>query len=70
MTEEHLHPAQDEHFEIRAGSMAARVGGEEAAYGPGEKIDIPRETVHAMWNAGDEPAMLLWQTRPALRTRA
>ena len=64
----HLHPAQDEHFEIRSGSMAARIGGEEAVHGPGETIDIPRGTVHSMWNAGEEPAVVLWQTRPALRT--
>jgi quercetin dioxygenase-like cupin family protein len=36
--------------------------------GPGESIELPRGTVHAMWNAGDEPVVLVWQTRPALRT--
>ncbi len=34
---EHLHPAQDEHFEIRAGSMGARIAGEESVFGPSGK---------------------------------
>ena len=66
---EHFHPAQDEHFEIRAGSMGARIAGRESVFRQGDTIDIPRETVHAMWNAGEEPAVVVWQTRPALRTK-
>jgi mannose-6-phosphate isomerase-like protein (cupin superfamily) len=65
---EHRHPAQDEHFEIRAGTIRARMGGAERDLAPGETLDVPRGTVHAMWNPGDEPAEVLWQTRPALRT--
>jgi mannose-6-phosphate isomerase-like protein (cupin superfamily) len=65
----HLHPAQDERFEIRAGAMRLRLGeGDERDVGAGEVIEIPRGAAHTMWNAGDEPAVVLWQTRPALRT--
>jgi mannose-6-phosphate isomerase-like protein (cupin superfamily) len=64
----HFHPAQDERFEIRSGTMRARVDDIERDLGPGESIELPRGTVHAMWNAGDEPVVLVWQTRPALRT--
>ena len=66
---EHLHPAQDEHFEILEGTMEARVGGgERSALAAGDQLDIPARTMHAMWNAGTGPARVLWQTRPALRT--
>lgn len=64
----HHHPAQDEHFEVLKGSMTVRAGGEERELRAGETIDIPRGEVHQMWNAGEEPARLLWQTSPAGRT--
>jgi mannose-6-phosphate isomerase-like protein (cupin superfamily) len=64
----HLHSGQDEHFEVLAGSVTTRVAGRERALGRGETIDIPRGTPHQMWNAGDEPARVLWRTRPAGRT--
>jgi mannose-6-phosphate isomerase-like protein (cupin superfamily) len=64
----HLHPSQDEHFEVLAGTVRIRVGGEERDLGAGETIDILRGTVHQMWNPGGEPARVLWQTRPGGRT--
>jgi mannose-6-phosphate isomerase-like protein (cupin superfamily) len=64
----HYHPRQDERFEILAGTMAARLDGKERVVRAGETLDVPSGTVHAMWNAGDEEARLIWQTRPALRT--
>ena len=64
----HLHPSQDEHFEVLAGTVRIRAGGEERDLGAGETIDIPRGTVHQMWNPGGEPARVVWQTRPGART--
>jgi mannose-6-phosphate isomerase-like protein (cupin superfamily) len=64
----HLHPVQDEHFEVIAGSVRAKVGGEERMLSAGEAIDIPRGTVHQMWNPGEQPARVRWETRPAGRT--
>jgi quercetin dioxygenase-like cupin family protein len=64
----HLHPSQDEHFEVIAGSIRARVSEEEYGLGPGDTLDIPRGTPHQMWNPGPEPAQVSWQTRPRLRT--
>jgi hypothetical protein len=55
-------------FEIVSGAMRARIGGEERTLTAGEVLDVPRGTVHAMWNPGDTEAQLIWQTRPALRT--
>jgi quercetin dioxygenase-like cupin family protein len=65
---EHFHPNQDEHFEILAGTMEARVDGGTRTLTAGDELNIPARTVHAMWNGGTEAARVLWQTRPALRT--
>ena len=64
----HLHPSQDEHFEVLAGQIRARVDGEDRTLTAGDTIDIPRDTKHQMWNASSEEARVLWQTRPAGRT--
>src|SRR4051794_32249295 len=65
---EHLHPQQEEHFEVVSGTLRARVGGQERSLAAGDELDIRRGTVHAMWNASEEEARVIWQTRPALRT--
>ena len=64
----HLHPAQDEHFEVLAGELHARVDGEELVLSTGENLDIPRRTKHQMWNPSGSEARARWQTRPAGRT--
>lgn len=64
----HLHPAQDEHFEILAGALRTRVDGVQRDLAPGEEIEIPRGTVHQMWNPGTAPARARWRTSPAGRT--
>ena len=65
----HLHPGQDEHFEVLEGSLRVRVSGEEKDLGAGETLDVPRGTVHQMWNPGNREAVVSWETRPAGRTR-
>ena len=66
---EHLHPDQDEHFEVESGQMLFVVDREEHLIGPGEVIDIPRGTPHRARNAAtSRSAVVRWQTRPALRT--
>jgi len=64
----HLHPSQDEHFEILEGAMQVRLGEEPSELSQGDQLDVPRGTPHTMWNAGDGPARTRWITRPALRT--
>jgi quercetin dioxygenase-like cupin family protein len=64
----HLHPEQDERFEVLAGAITAQIDGEERAYGAGETFTIPRGTRHTMWNGGDAEVRLLWRTEPALDT--
>jgi quercetin dioxygenase-like cupin family protein len=64
----HFHPKQDEHFEVTEGELTVRIDGEKRVLRAGDTLDIPRGTVHAMWNAGSVPARATWQVRPALRT--
>jgi mannose-6-phosphate isomerase-like protein (cupin superfamily) len=60
----HLHPAQDERFEVRAGEMQALVGSARRTIALGEVLEIPRGTVHQMWNEGEEQAVVIWRTTP------
>lgn len=65
----HLHPDQDENFEVEQGEMLFVIAGEQRVVGAGETIDIPRGTPHRARNAsGAESAVVRWETRPALRT--
>ncbi|WP_082077078.1 cupin domain-containing protein [Bradyrhizobium sp. LTSPM299] len=64
----HLHPEQDERFEIMAGRLRVDVDGQERELGPGAIFVIPRGTPHKMWNVGDEPVRAIWTTIPAGRT--
>jgi mannose-6-phosphate isomerase-like protein (cupin superfamily) len=65
----HLHPAQDERFLIETGAMVFVVDGAEKVVHAGEEIAVPRRTAHRARNASDtEPAVVRWETRPALRT--
>lgn len=65
----HLHPAQDERFEVLEGSLTVRLGGQERVLAAGDTVDIPRNTPHQMWNAAGEPARVAWRTSPAGRTK-
>jgi mannose-6-phosphate isomerase-like protein (cupin superfamily) len=64
----HLHPAQDEHFEVLEGSLTTRVDGVERVLRAGDTLDIPARAVHQMWNPGAAEARVLWRTSPAGRT--
>lgn len=66
---EHLHPRQDEHFEVLAGKLDVRLNGVERTYQAGQSFAIPRGSVHTMRNGGDEEASVYWEIRPALRTQ-
>ena len=66
---EHLHPDQDEHFEVESGQMLFVIDRKEHLIGPGDVIDIPRRTPHRARNAStSRSAVVRWETRPALRT--
>src|SRR3712207_7104815 len=64
----HLHPNQDERFEVLSGRVEVDLDGQERTPGPGDTIDIPRGTPQRMGAAGAEPARVRWRTTPAGRT--
>lgn len=66
----HLHPAQDERFEVLGGSIRVRHMGEVHDVAAGATLRIGAREPHALWNPSPEPARLRWETRPALRTEA
>jgi mannose-6-phosphate isomerase-like protein (cupin superfamily) len=63
----HLHPHQEERFEVRAGSVGFRVGHDEVVAGPGDRVTVPAGTAHRFWNAGATEARFVCEVRPALR---
>jgi mannose-6-phosphate isomerase-like protein (cupin superfamily) len=62
----HVHPKQDERFEILSGTLGLRMGGEEIVAGPGDIVTIPAGTPHRFWNAGEDEAHFRCEVRPAL----
>lgn len=63
----HVHPGQEERFEILRGTIGMKVGREELVAGPGRRITVPAGTPHRFWNAGDGEAHFVCEVRPALR---
>jgi quercetin dioxygenase-like cupin family protein len=64
----HIHPAQDETFEILEGEVEFILDGVTKAFAAGAVVEVPSGTVHQLHNVSDQPATVLWSTRPALRT--
>jgi len=62
----HVHPRQEERFEILSGTLGLRMGGEEIVAGPGKKVTIPTGTPHRFWNAGEDEVRFRCEVRPAL----
>ncbi len=63
----HVHPSQEERFEVLAGSIGFRIGRERRVAGPGERLTVPAGTPHKFWNAGDDVAHFVCEVRPALQ---
>ena len=64
----HLHPAQDETFELLDGGIEFVVDGVRSRHRAPAVVEVPAGAVHELRNPLDEPATVLWSTRPALRT--
>ena len=65
---DHVHPRQEERFEVISGKLGLRVEGVERVLGDGEEIMAPARSAYAAWNAGEDQVHALIDFRPALRT--
>jgi quercetin dioxygenase-like cupin family protein len=68
MGPDHVHPRQEERFEVLSGRLGLRVGGVERVHSAGDVVVAPAGVQHAAWNAGDDEVHVLVDFRPALRT--
>ena len=66
----HVHPSQEERFEILRGSVGFRVGRKKLVAGPGHRLTVPAGTPHKFWNAGEDEAHFVCEVRPALQFEA
>jgi quercetin dioxygenase-like cupin family protein len=62
----HVHPRQDERFEVLAGDAAFDIEGSRRVLGAGNTIDVPRGTKHTFANAGEDEMRVRFEFRPAL----
>jgi quercetin dioxygenase-like cupin family protein len=62
----HVHPFQEERFEVLRGSVGFRLGRTKSIVGPGARVTVPAGTVHKFWNAGEDEAHFVCEVRPAL----
>src|SRR5919106_3682785 len=62
----HVHPKQEERFEVVAGTLGLKVGNDEIVAGPGETMTVPAGTPHRFWNAGADDVRFRCEVRPAL----
>jgi quercetin dioxygenase-like cupin family protein len=65
---DHVHPHQEERFEILSGRMRSRVDGVERIHRAGDVIIAPAGSTHTVWNDSDDTLHLRVEFRPALRS--
>jgi len=63
----HVHPSQDERFQILNGTVGFKLDGQELMGRPGDRILVPAGTSHKFWNAGEDEAHFVCEIRPALQ---
>jgi quercetin dioxygenase-like cupin family protein len=63
----HIHPLQEERFEVVSGTMRFRMRRRRIVAGPGDVIVVPPGVPHDFANAGAETALVRVDIRPALK---
>ena len=63
----HLHPHQEERFQVLRGTVGFKLDRSRMIAGPGQRITVPAGTPHKFWNAGDDEAHFVCEVRPALQ---
>ena len=62
----HVHPSQQESFEIVAGELEFRVGRKKLVARPGDRVVVPAGTPHRFRNVGGQTAHFVCEVTPAL----
>ena len=62
----HIHPKQEERFEVVEGTMRFRIGRKRIMAGAGEVVVVPAGVAHDFANAGETDAQVRVEIRPAL----
>jgi len=64
---EHIHPFQENSFEVISGKMNFSVNGKEQIVGSGESITISKGVPHYFWNDGGTEVHYIQYFKPALQ---
>jgi quercetin dioxygenase-like cupin family protein len=64
----HIHPHQEERFEVVRGTLKLDVAGVVQILHAGDTAVVPKGTPHTWWNVGEDEAHIVADVRPALRT--
>src|SRR5215475_13868569 len=64
---EHVHPQQEERFQIDRGEITVRIRGKERRCSAGELVTIPAGTPHVWCNSGTDELRVMLEFRPAGR---
>jgi mannose-6-phosphate isomerase-like protein (cupin superfamily) len=64
---QHIHPKQEERFEVVEGTMRFKLGRKQVVAGPGEVVVVPAGQKHDFANVGDDDALVRVEVRPALK---
>ena len=62
----HVHPEQEERFQVLEGTMKFKLGFKTIVAGPGESVTVPAGARHKFANGGDCTARVRVQVEPAL----
>jgi quercetin dioxygenase-like cupin family protein len=62
----HVHPEQEERFEVLEGRMEFRMGLKKIEAGPGDVVTVPAGKAHKFSNPGDDTAVARVTVTPAL----
>lgn len=62
----HVHPQQEEYFEVREGVLSAHVGDRDVVLSPGDSMTVPPGTSHTWWNASNKPVHGYVELRPSM----
>lgn len=63
---DHVHPRQEQRFDVREGRLGVRIDGDEWAATPGTRFAVLPGVPHTVWNDGDGEMHAIVEFRPAL----